>query len=64
MAKMHKLPASPTATPTACPRPQLLILRGTSHINVFFNPANVEIMKTVVPTFLKQQLLAKPSFAF
>ncbi len=44
------------------PKTQLLVLPGTSHINVFFNPANVEIMKAVVPAFLKQELPAKPSF--
>lgn len=46
------------------PKTQLLVLPGTSHINVFFNPANVEVMKAVVPTFLKQDLPAKPSFSF
>ena len=44
------------------PKTQLLVLPGTSHINVFFNPANIEIMKAVVPAFLKQELPAKPSF--
>lgn len=42
------------------PKTQLLVLPGTSHIGVFFNPANVEIMKAVVPTFLKQQLPQPP----
>lgn len=46
------------------PKTQLLVLPGTSHINVFFNPANVEIMKAVVPTFLKQELPVKPSMTF
>jgi pimeloyl-ACP methyl ester carboxylesterase len=40
------------------PKTQLLVLPGTSHIGVFFNPANIEIMKLVVPAFLKQQLPA------
>lgn len=44
------------------PKTQLLVLPGTSHINVFFNPANVEIIKAVVPAFLSQELPAKPSF--
>lgn len=44
------------------PKTQLLVLPGTSHTGVFFNPANVEIMKAVVPAFLKQELPAKPSF--
>ena len=42
------------------PKTQLMVLPGTSHIGVFFNPANVEIMKMVVPVFLKQQLPAAP----
>lgn len=44
------------------PKTQMLVLPGTSHINVFFNPQNVEIMKAVVPAFLSQELPAKPSF--
>jgi len=65
IAKMHKLLGGITDGDTnGLPKTQLLVLPGTSHINVFFNPTNVEIMKTVVPTFLKQQLPAKPSFAF
>ena len=44
------------------PKTQLLVLPGTSHTGVFFNPANVEIIKAVVPVFLKQELPAKPSF--
>ncbi len=42
------------------PKTQLLVLPGTSHIGVFFNPTNIEIMKLVVPAFLKQQLPASP----
>ena len=42
------------------PKTQLLVLPGTSHIGVFFNPTNIEIMKLVVPGFLKQQLPAAP----
>lgn len=42
------------------PKLQLAVLPGTSHINVFFNPANVEILKSIVPTFLAQQLPAPP----
>jgi pimeloyl-ACP methyl ester carboxylesterase len=42
------------------PKTQLLVLPGTTHIGVFFNPANVEIMKAVVPAFLSQQLPAPP----
>jgi hypothetical protein len=39
---------------------QLAVLPGTSHINVFFNPANIEYLKTLVPTFLAQELPAPP----
>ncbi|GGF13752.1 oxidoreductase [Youhaiella tibetensis] len=39
---------------------QLLILPGTSHIGVFFNPLNVEIMKLAVPAFLSAELPPKP----
>lgn len=42
------------------PKTQLMVLPGTSHIGVFFNPTNIEIMKLVVPRFLKQQLPAAP----
>jgi pimeloyl-ACP methyl ester carboxylesterase len=45
------------------PKLQLAVLPGTSHINVFFNPANVEIMKQIVPTFLKAQLPAPPQMS-
>lgn len=65
IAKMHQLLGGLTDGDTnGLPKTQLLVLPGTSHINVFFNPANVEIMKAVVPTFLKQALPAKPSFSF
>lgn len=42
------------------PTLQLLVLPGTSHIGVFYNPANVEIMKAVVPVFLAAKLPAAP----
>lgn len=65
IAKMHRLLGGITDGDTnGLPKTQLLVLPGTSHINVFFNPANVEIMKAVVPAFLKQELPAKPSFSF
>ncbi|MGN6486764.1 MAG: alpha/beta fold hydrolase [Devosia sp.] len=65
IAKMHQLLGGLTDGDTnGLPKTQLLVLPGTSHINVFFNPANVEIRKAVVPTFLKQALPSKPSFSF
>jgi pimeloyl-ACP methyl ester carboxylesterase len=65
IAKMHRLLGGITDGDTnGLPKTQLLVLPGTSHINVFFNPANVEIMKAVVPAFLKQELPARPSFSF
>ncbi len=42
------------------PTLQLAILPGTSHINVFFKPENVELLKVIVPRFLAQQLPAPP----
>jgi pimeloyl-ACP methyl ester carboxylesterase len=64
IAKMHRLLGGITDGDTnGLPKTQLLV-PGTSHINVFFNPANVEIMKAVVPAFLKQELPARPSFSF
>lgn len=61
IAKMHKLLGGITdGDSNGLPKTQLLVLPGTSHIGVFFNPANVEIMKTVVPTFLAQELPQPP----
>jgi pimeloyl-ACP methyl ester carboxylesterase len=42
------------------PKLQLAVLPGTSHIGVFFNPANVEIMKQIVPAFLAAELPQPP----
>ena len=39
---------------------QLAVLPGTSHINVFFNSANIEYLRTLVPAFLAQDLPAPP----
>ena len=39
---------------------QMLILPGSSHVGVFFNPLNVEIMKLAVPAFLSAELPPKP----
>jgi len=65
IAKMHALLGGITDGDTnGLPKTQLLVLPGTSHINVFFNPANIEIMKAVVPAFLQQELPAKPSMGF
>ena len=65
IAKMHRLLGGITnGDNNGLPKTQLLVLPGTSHINVFFNPANIEIMKAVVPAFLQQELPAKPSMGF
>ena len=46
------------------PLVQLAVLPGTSHINVIFNPANIEYLKAMVPTFLAQELPAPPQMTF
>jgi pimeloyl-ACP methyl ester carboxylesterase len=46
------------------PKLQLAILPGTSHINVFLKPENVELLKVIVPRFLAQQLPAPPQMSF
>ena len=63
IAEMHKAAGGRVNADTyGLPKTQLLVLPGTSHTGVFFNPANVEILKTVIPTFLEQQLPAAPVF--
>lgn len=46
------------------PLVQLAVFPGTSHINVIFNPANIEYLKTMVPAFLAQELPAPPQMSF
>ena len=59
--QMHKLLGGVlNGDMTGLPKTQILVLPGTTHIGVFFNPANVEIMKSVIPAFLTQQLPAPP----
>ena len=63
IAGMHKAAGGRANADTyGLPKTQLMVLPGTSHTGVFFNPANVEIIKTVIPTFLEQQLPAAPVF--
>lgn len=63
IAGMHKAAGGRANADTyGLPKTQLMVLPGTSHTGVFFNPANVEIIKTVIPTFLEQQLPAAPAF--
>lgn len=63
IAEMHQSAGGRVNADTyGLPKTQLMVLPGTSHIGVFFNPANVEIIKTVIPTFLEQQLPAAPVF--
>lgn len=62
-AEMHRLAGGLTnGDMNGLPKTQLMVLPGTSHTGVVFNPANIEIMKAVVPTFLAQELPAKPTF--
>ena len=63
IASLHKLAGGIINGDTyGLPKTQLMVLPGTSHTGVFFNPRNVEIIKQVVPAFLTQELPAKPSF--
>jgi len=63
IAEMHKAAGGRVNADTyGLPKTQLLVLPGTAHTGVVFNPANVEIMKAVIPTFLEQQLPAAPMF--
>lgn len=39
---------------------QLMVLPGTSHVGVFMNPLNIDLMKLVVPAFLAAELPPKP----
>ncbi|HQZ12283.1 MAG TPA: alpha/beta hydrolase [Devosia sp.] len=46
------------------PKLQLAILPGTPHTGVLYNPHNIELLKTIVPTFLAQELPQKPQNPF
>jgi pimeloyl-ACP methyl ester carboxylesterase len=61
VARTHQLLGGITdGDSNGLPKTQLLVLPGTSHIGVFFNPANVELLKAIVPGFLSQQLPQPP----
>ena len=61
IAKMHKAAGGvENGDMNGLPKTQLMVLPGTSHIGVFFNPANVEIIGAVVPAFLKAELPQPP----
>lgn len=63
IAELHKAAGGQVNGDTyGLPKTQLLVLPGTSHTGVFFNPANVELLKVVIPRFLEQQLPAAPTF--
>lgn len=63
IAELHKAAGGQLNGDTyGLPKTQLLVLPGTSHTGVFFNPANVELLKVVIPRFLEQQLPAAPTF--
>ena len=65
VAKMHRLLGGIVDGDTnGLPKTQLLVLPGTSHINVFFNPDNVAIIKAIVPRFLAQELPRAPQMPF
>lgn len=59
--KLHRLLGGHTnGDMNGLPKVQLAVLPGTSHIGVISNPANVEILKAIVPGFLAQELPAPP----
>lgn len=65
IAKMHTLLGGiVNGDGNGLPKTQLMVLPGTSHINVFFNPQNLEYMKIAVPAFLAQELPQPPQMAF
>lgn len=65
IAKMHTLLGGILdGDSNGLPKTEVLVLPGISRINVFFNPANVEILKAVVPTFLGQGLPQAPQMPF
>lgn len=65
VAKMHRLLGGITDGDTnGLPKTQLMVLPGTSHIDVFFNPRNVGIVAAIVPEFLAQQLPRAPQMPF
>jgi pimeloyl-ACP methyl ester carboxylesterase len=65
IAKMHTLLGGITdGDSNGLPKTQLMVLPGTSHINVVFNPQNIEYLKIVVPAFLAQQLPQAPQMMF
>lgn len=65
IARMHKLLGGISDGDTnGLPKTQLLVLPGTSHIGVFYNPQNVEYLKSIVPAFLAQELPQAPQMPF
>jgi len=65
IAKMHQLLGGITDGDTnGLPKTQLMVLPGTSHINVFFNPRNVAFLSSIVPEFLAQELPQPPRMPF
>jgi len=61
IAKMHAtLGGVANGDLNGLPKLQLAMLPGTSHMGVFMVPQNLEIMKTMVPTFLAQTLPQPP----
>lgn len=63
IAELHKAAGGRVNADTyGLPKTQLMVLPGTAHTGVVFNPANIEMLKAVIPTFLEQQLPAAPMF--
>jgi pimeloyl-ACP methyl ester carboxylesterase len=61
IARMHELAGGlNNGDMNGLPKTQLAVLPGSSHTGVFFNPANVELMKLIVPAFLEADLPQPP----
>lgn len=65
ITKMYRLLGGLTDGDTnGLPKLQLAVLPGTPHTGVLYNPHNVELLKTIVPTFLAQELPQEPQLPF
>lgn len=65
IATMHRLLGGLTDGDTnGLPKTQLMVLPGTSHISVFFNPRNVGYMQLAIPAFLAEELPRAPQMPF
>lgn len=62
IAKMHRVLGGVSfAEVNGLPKLQLAVLPGTSHMGVFYNPINIEILKQIIPAFLAAELPQPPT---